>query len=167
MDIDKDFLSVEQILDKFTGFNWYLYSQNAAWLEPTKVNIYYGVWRRFIRSLGRNVFSLSKESFFVDPDKGLKNYGLSEINLAEREFVASNLAGDFDNCLIISARELDEIFVKFESKFKDVFANEDFFCKEEKFDSLVEFLHREDYVVIPSVYNDQQGFHVVPGRSDC
>ncbi len=164
MDFDSDVLSLDALLIKFSGFNWYLYSQNAAWMEPSKVNIYYGVWRRFNLYLDKGLFDESLESYLIDSAKGLKSYGVSRIKPDAREFVASNFAGGSDNCLIISTNSLDEIFQAMESNFGSVFSKVDFFCNIAKTNSIIKNLRKEYFVIAPDFSQYINIFRVVSGK---
>ena len=64
-----------EVEKQFSRMNCYLYSQQAAWIEYSKINIYYGIWKRIKRALGKDIFVNSKDNYQQNDKGQIKFYG--------------------------------------------------------------------------------------------
>lgn len=132
MDIKSKPISVERALELFGDYDCYLYSQNSAWLPASKVNIFYGIWKRIIKQAGKSFFTEYSDDIVIKGDV-IKCFGLAKISQNEFKSVVNSIAGDADNVLFFSTRNFDDLFLMFKSSFSSTLINVDFFNVSDKF----------------------------------
>lgn len=160
MDINNKMLA-NQVTDNFNGYKFYLYSQQSTWLAPTKINLYYGIWKRLAKTIDKDVLMEKKERFIKNSDGDVKFFGLAEIKEDALEKVINSGAGEADNILLFSTKPFSELYNQMHSLFEAKLFDVDFFNKQEKFsiftsllsseERVLQFIYEEDVIFLQEV----------------
>lgn len=133
---------------------YYLYSQSASWLPKTKINLFYGIWKRKIMIHKCDLFTVSEDQFYENSDGMVKFFGLAEVTLDSVNYVVNNIAGDFDNCFFASTRDFDGLYNLFSNHFLSFLKDIDFFNVPSKLESIKEVLSTNDIILYPRYTED-------------
>ena len=149
MDIDEKSMGVSDLKEKYLGLHFYLYSQHSSWNEASKVNVFYGIWKRVLKFHPKNMLVRYKDEAYTNKDGALKCWGLAEINDSELDYIMNHLSGEFDNCVFISPKGFDDLYEVFSAQFIDKLSESDFFNREVKTNAIKSVLSDEEMLLLP------------------
>ena len=150
MVIENRYRNIDELKAAYANSHCYLYSQHSSWLEPTKVNMFYGIWKRVKKSHPDTLLIKTKDEPCNNEAGLVKFFGLAEVKISELDYVIENLAGEFDNCLFVSTREFDVIYDLFSHQFSEKLIMADFFNKKSKTEALTAVLSSTEVIVRPN-----------------
>ena len=134
--------------------NCFVVSSSAAWLDDTKINNHYGIWKRVFKTTDKGIFGRFKDQVGIRQEQKVKFLGLAEIKTEGIDKAINSLSGEFDNCLFLSDKTFDELFSLFTENYREVLSDVDFFNVEEKYIALSKLLGPNSIILRPPISDE-------------